>query len=103
MRAFLALILLTAPVRAAEVYIGVEGGRTGSQRALGLPPFLSEDPKRLDDAEAGRALREILRADLLTSRYFDVIEKGPAEASPSRPLLGALSIPHSPLVLPLPG
>ncbi|MFA6028607.1 MAG: Tol-Pal system beta propeller repeat protein TolB [Elusimicrobiota bacterium] len=75
------LLLFAAPARAAEVYIGVEGAREGAQRALGLPAFLSEDPGRLDDAETGRKLRETLRADLLASRYFDIIEKGPAPST----------------------
>jgi len=74
LRAALPLLLLAAPLFAAEVYIGVEGARS-TKRAIGLPPFAPESPQRPEDADIGGKLREVIRADLLFSRYFDVVEK----------------------------
>ncbi|MFH2201609.1 MAG: hypothetical protein ABIJ96_00695 [Elusimicrobiota bacterium] len=74
-------LLLTAaqpfPAAASDIYIGVE--RAKSPRwALGIDTFFPQDARLPADAETGRQLREIVRADLLFSRYFDLKEGGPA-------------------------
>ncbi|MBI3296720.1 MAG: PD40 domain-containing protein [Elusimicrobia bacterium] len=76
------LLLLAAPSRAAEVYIGIEG--TGGKHAfeMGLEPFSAADPKSQVDAEEGRKLREVLRADLLFSRSFELDEDTPPADAP---------------------
>ncbi|MBI5245374.1 MAG: PD40 domain-containing protein [Elusimicrobia bacterium] len=74
LRLILPLLLLPASGFPAEVYIGVEGARASAKRAIGLSAFTPENPQRPDDAETGARLREVLRSDLLSSRYFDVIE-----------------------------
>jgi len=74
LRAVAALLLLAAPVFAADVYLGVEGARSSAKRTVGLPPFIPENPQRREDAEIGAKSRDVLRSDLLFSRYFDVVE-----------------------------
>lgn len=75
----LAVLLAAGGARAADVYIGVEGPRGAkSEWVLGLGPVLPADPKSPQDTETGRKLRNVLRADLLFSRYFDLVERGPA-------------------------
>ncbi|MEK7745663.1 MAG: hypothetical protein AAB576_03280, partial [Elusimicrobiota bacterium] len=76
--AVLLVLSLARAAPAAEVYIGVEAARGMGRKALGLPAFVPEDPTRLEDGETGVRLRDTLRSDLLYSRYFDLIEKGPA-------------------------
>jgi TolB protein len=55
----------------------VEGGRA-QKRELSIPDFQPEDPNRPDDAKAGARIREVLRSDLLFSRYFSVVDQGGA-------------------------
>ncbi|HAH32622.1 MAG TPA: hypothetical protein DCL44_09960 [Elusimicrobia bacterium] len=58
-----------------EVYIGVEGRKEIPKTALALASFL---PTRLDspeDLKLAETFREIVRADLLYSRYFDLKEE----------------------------
>jgi TolB protein len=78
-----ALLALTAgPACAADIYIGVERSKAPAWR-LGLSTFFPKDPKRQADVEIGRKLREIVRADLLRSRYFDLIERTPGSGDSS--------------------
>ena len=73
--------------RATDVYIGVAGSKEGARTtALGLPPFEAEDPHRSEDAELGRKARETVRADLLFSRYFRILEEAPAADTPAAAL-----------------
>ncbi|MBI5596411.1 MAG: PD40 domain-containing protein [Elusimicrobia bacterium] len=78
----LALLLAALPARAAEVYIGVEGTAGRSAFAMGLDAFAPADPKSAQDADAARRLREVLRADLLFSRTFDLREEPPPADAP---------------------
>ncbi|MEK7743188.1 MAG: hypothetical protein AAB578_02270 [Elusimicrobiota bacterium] len=78
--AVLLILSLASAAPAAEVYIGVDAARGMGRKALGLPPFVPEDPTRLEDGETGVRLRDTLRSDLLYSRYFDLIEKPTASA-----------------------
>ncbi|MDE2291629.1 MAG: Tol-Pal system beta propeller repeat protein TolB [Elusimicrobia bacterium] len=70
--------LLAAPARAADVYIGVSGSSSRQTFSLGLAAFEPADPKSREDAEEGRLVREVVRADLLFSRSFDVLDQPPA-------------------------
>lgn len=79
---FLAALLLAGGARyaaaQADVYIGVGAGGVESRPKLALAPFRAADPRRSADSDlAGRA-RDVLRADLLFSRYFEVATEGPA-------------------------
>ncbi|HAH05038.1 MAG TPA: hypothetical protein DCM05_00710 [Elusimicrobia bacterium] len=85
----LTLLLLAAPATAADVYIGVEGAKGAAKRAIGLPLFVPETPQKAEDAAAGEQLREVLRSDLLYSRYFDVIEKAADEGPEAWKTAGA--------------
>ncbi|MDD4005037.1 MAG: DPP IV N-terminal domain-containing protein [Elusimicrobiaceae bacterium] len=58
-----------------DIYIGVEGqsGKT-DKIPLAMPEFLAERASSPADMETARRLKEVVRADLLFSRYFDVDE-----------------------------
>ncbi|HAM34631.1 MAG TPA: hypothetical protein DEB40_03010 [Elusimicrobia bacterium] len=62
----------------SDVFINL-AGRPGEARtlALGLPPFIAENPERSQDALLARQLRDVVRNDLLFSRYFTIQEDGP--------------------------
>lgn len=67
-----------SPISATDIYIGVESrGANRPQWVIGLAPFFAENPKRSEDADIGRRLRQVVRSDLLFSRYFELIEQGP--------------------------
>ncbi len=75
----LGLLLLALPVRAqTDVYISL-AGKAGQapQLAVAVPPFIAENPARGEDALLARKLQDIVRADLLFSRYFKLLEDGP--------------------------
>ncbi len=73
--ALLAVLVLTAvPIRAADVYLKLAGQGGQQAIALGLAPFVSENPMKLSDAVLARQVRDVARADLLQSRYFDLKE-----------------------------
>lgn len=84
-RALAAALLLALPAAATEIHIGaIDSGPSARPRwALGLGPFTPKDPHGREDAEAGRLLREVVRADLLFSRYFDLLEQAPAAGAGS--------------------
>jgi len=70
-------LLWAAPSRAAEVVIGVDAGRSAG-KAVGLALACApEDAARREDADLARQVRDVLRADLLFSRYFDVNDQAP--------------------------
>ena len=73
-----AFCLLAAflPAQATDIYIGVERSKS-PHWPLGLDIFFPVNLKRPADALIGRRLRDIVRSDLLFSRYFDLIERGP--------------------------
>ncbi|TBR18018.1 Tol-Pal system beta propeller repeat protein TolB [bacterium] len=80
----LALLLAALPAGASEVYIGLEGA-AGKAWTLGLDSFTSQDPKSPADAADARALRDVLRSDLLFSRSFVLADQPPAADSPDVP------------------
>lgn len=82
MRALAAALLLAAlPAGASEVFIGLEGS-AGKAWTLGLDAFSSANPQSAQDAADARALREVLRADLLFSRSFVVADQPPPADAP---------------------
>ncbi|MGD9643437.1 MAG: hypothetical protein AB7V08_11940 [Elusimicrobiales bacterium] len=72
----LAALVAAAPgaAAAADVYIGVSGGQEVKKAALGLAQFLPARPQNPEDLALAETFREIIRADLLYSRYFDLKE-----------------------------
>jgi len=62
----------------ADVYIGVSGDKNQNNGvALGIAKFAGEREGNAEDAAMGDKIHDIVRADLLFSRYFDVREEGP--------------------------
>lgn len=56
-----------------DIFIGVSGTAGRSDKiALAMPDFLAERPAVPADRETAAKLKEIVRADLMFSRYFDV-------------------------------
>lgn len=77
---FLLAPLLPVPLRGAtEVHIKLAGqGGEAGRLSVALPPFIAENPLRTQDALSAHQLREIVRSDLMYSRYFKLLEEGPA-------------------------
>lgn len=75
-RVGLLLLLFAAPAGASDIYIGVERD-SAPQWRLGLDSFFPADAKRPGDAKTALELRDIVRSDLLFSRYFSLIEREP--------------------------
>ena len=75
-----ALLLCSASASAqTEVHIKLAGqGKSLPKLALALPAFAAADASKSEDARLARELREVLREDLMFSRYFDLLEDGPA-------------------------
>jgi TolB protein len=82
MKALLLLLLLARPLSAGtDIYIGVAPGAEVKKTSLGLARFLPARPDKPEDLALAEAFREIVRADLLYSRYFDVKEDALAQAN----------------------
>lgn len=77
----LGLLLAALPAAASEVYIGLEGS-AGKAWTLGLDAFTSQNPQSPQDSADGRALRDILRADLMFSRSFVIADQPPPADAP---------------------
>ncbi|MBI5883719.1 MAG: PD40 domain-containing protein [Elusimicrobia bacterium] len=80
-RPSLALIALAAalalPAAASDVYISLAGSSAGSALPLGLPPFAANDPSSAQDAAMAQQTHDVVREDLMFSRYFKILEDGP--------------------------
>jgi len=80
--------LLFAPALAgaqADVYIGVTGTQVMADKIpVGFPAFVPDREGRTQDMEMGVKMQDIIRADLLFSRYFSAVEGGPA-VDPKKP------------------
>ena len=77
MKALTALLLFAAaqPLAAAtSVYIGVEAGKELRKIPLALSQFLPVRADQPVDLDLAEAFRDIVRSDLLYSRYFDIQE-----------------------------
>ncbi|MEK7859673.1 MAG: hypothetical protein AAB320_11100 [Elusimicrobiota bacterium] len=74
------LALCPGPARAegSDVYINLSG-KAGEppKLAMAMPPFIGEDPAKGEDTLLARNVQEIVRGDLLFSRYFNLLEEGP--------------------------
>ena len=64
-----------------EVYIGVTPGAETKKTGVALAQFHPSRPQTPQDLELAEAMRDIIRADLLYSRYFEVVEDAMAQAN----------------------
>ena len=78
-----AAMFALAPCASAgtEVYIGVSPGIVAKKDALALARFHPTRPQTPEDLALAEAMREIIRADLLYSRYFNLKEDPLAPAN----------------------
>ena len=85
MKILTALLLLAAAVGPAaagtDVYIGISPGLEVKKSALAMASFLPARPDSIEDTALAENLRDIVRADLLYSRYFDIKEDPMAQAN----------------------
>ena len=73
----LAVITAGAAVAATpktDVYIGITSAGAKKLPAIAMPAFTADTPSQT----AAEQLHDVMRADLLFARYFDVTEDGPA-------------------------
>lgn len=69
------LLLCVAPLFAAtDVYIGVDTGREVKRSGLALAQFLPARREIPGDLEVAESFRDVVRADLMQSRYFEIQE-----------------------------
>lgn len=70
--------LLALPAHAeTEIRLAVGGGAVSQSPVLALPSFEAADPRKGPDALLAKSLREIVRADLMLSRRFEVKDEEP--------------------------
>ena len=78
---FLSLALMALSVQAGpepDVYIALTGGGGPSRTlALGLPPFIATDSRSKENSLLAKELHDVVRDDLMLSRYFTLVEDGP--------------------------
>ncbi|MBI4676515.1 MAG: PD40 domain-containing protein [Elusimicrobia bacterium] len=72
-----AACLTAAPLRAADVYISLAGSGGAQALPLGLPPFVANDATSPHDSLMAKQTQDVVRQDLMFSRYFRIIEDGP--------------------------
>ncbi len=71
----LGLALVQVALAQTDVYIGVAAGKEYNKTALAMAKFLPVRPDNPKDLELAEQFRDIIRADLMFSRYFDVKEE----------------------------
>lgn len=74
---FVACLAVAAPK--TDVYIGITSAGKQKLPTIGMPAFAADQSRR----EAAQSVHDIMRADLLFARYFDVTENGP-EFNPAK-------------------
>jgi len=79
-RAFVTVLILCLAgagraLAQTDVYIGVAAGKEYNKTALALAEFLPARPEKPEDLELAGRFRDIIRADLMYSRYFDIKEE----------------------------
>ncbi|MBI5208816.1 MAG: PD40 domain-containing protein [Elusimicrobia bacterium] len=74
--AFILLAWTAAGAFATDVHISLAGSAAGTALPVGMPPFIANDPVSERDALMARQMQEVVRQDLLFSRYFNIIEGG---------------------------
>ena len=78
MKYLLLIALLATPAAATDVYIGIDSGKDARpQWNLAIDAFTEKETKSREDSELARTVREVIRADLLFSRYFEISEDRP--------------------------
>ncbi len=84
MKIFFAPLLLSSFLAAfacaeTNIYLGISSsGKDKEKLVMGLPLFMPERPGSKEDALFAGRIRNIIRADLMFSRYFEIAENGPA-------------------------
>lgn len=80
-----AVLLLLASLASAqtEVRMQVGGGVKDSLPGLSVAVFEAGDPRRGEDALLAKRIREIVRADLMLSRRFEVKDEEPGAPAPT--------------------
>ncbi len=68
------LVLPPGASAATDVYIGISPGQEAPKTALALAKFLPERPDSPEDLAMAESFRDVVRADLMYSRYFDIKE-----------------------------
>lgn len=80
-----ALLLIAAAVRpisaGTDIFIGIAPGQQVKTTAVAMAKFLPARADKPEDLALADSFREILRADLLYSRYFDIKEDPLAQAN----------------------
>lgn len=76
LRAYGLILILAHSARAADVFISLTGRSGESQQILALPPFIAQKTSNEDEALLAHKLKEVVRADLMFSRYFKILEQG---------------------------
>lgn len=82
-----AAIALSVPAMAeTDIYIGIESSAKarGGGVVLGYPGFIPKRPKKPQDTALAGLIHDTIHSDLLFSRYFNILEKGP-EVSSKKP------------------
>lgn len=77
----LALLAARPLFAGTEVYIGISPGQEVKKTAVALSRFLPAREGSAEDLALADEFREIVRADLLYSRYFDIKEDAMAQAN----------------------
>ena len=70
--ALTATVLFAAPK--TDVYIGITSAGKQKLPTIGMPAFTADEASQT----AAQTVQDVMRADLLFARYFDVTEDGPA-------------------------
>ena len=64
-----------------DIYIGISSGQEVKRTAVAMASFLPARKDSAEDLALADEFREIVRADLLYSRYFDIKEDAMARAN----------------------
>jgi TolB protein len=73
----LALLLSTPALAGTEVRIKLAGQGGDRSLPVAMPPFIAENAAKPEDAKAAHDVQDIVRADMMLSRYFSIMEDGP--------------------------
>jgi TolB protein len=80
--ALLLLLLSSVPASAGtDIYIGIAPGQAVKKTALAMAAFLPARPQSAEDLALAEAFRDVVRADLMYSRYFDIKEDALSKAN----------------------
>jgi len=94
----LASLFIILPILASaetDIYIGVaSSGREQAKFIIGMPEFAGERENKPEDEEFGKTMKELIRADLMFSRYFNILEEGPSIAPDSPDAWKSLGAQH---------